>query len=106
MRHAAGFPDNFRGHHTVNVSYLMPCHSSGSGTHTSPPPYTFDREGEPVFDVERIVAVRWRGRGTQYLAKWAGYLDDENTWEPKRNVVHTDAYAKILSSIDENASDG
>lgn len=28
------------------------------------------------------------GKSTQYLVKWKGYNDSDNTWEPKSNLAH------------------
>ena len=43
-------------------------------------------EGHPEYEVEEILSSRKRGRGIQYLVKWKGYGEEENTWEPRRNV--------------------
>lgn len=40
------------------------------------------------FIVERVLGVRYNHREKQveYLLKWKGYGDEENSWEPKRNL--------------------
>src|SRR5882762_2080216 len=40
-------------------------------------------EGEPEFKIEDILSSRKKGRGIQYLIKWKGYGNEENTWEAK-----------------------
>ncbi|KAF3069645.1 putative heterochromatin protein 1 protein [Daldinia childiae] len=41
------------------------------------------------WQVDKIVATRKnKTRGTEYLVKWAGFPDDENTWEPEGNLDH------------------
>lgn len=40
--------------------------------------------GDGVFEVEEIRATRRRHGVTQYLIKWQGYPESENTWEPGR----------------------
>ena len=43
--------------------------------------------------MERIVAIRKRGRTMQYLVAWKGYPPEENTWEPRRTLVRKAAQA-------------
>ena len=39
-------------------------------------------EGEPEYEVEAILRRHTLGRKHQYLTKWKGYTDADNTWEP------------------------
>ncbi len=34
------------------------------------------------YEIERIVDKRYRNNGLEYLIKWRGYPDSQNTWEP------------------------
>lgn len=43
-----------------------------------------DLSGE--FEVEKILDKRIINRKTQYLVKWKGFDEAENTWEPKSNL--------------------
>jgi chromobox protein 1 len=45
-----------------------------------------DSASEPEFEIEKIVKSRQRGEETEFLIKWRGYPDDDNTWEPESNV--------------------
>ncbi|XP_054719433.1 uncharacterized protein LOC129229120 [Uloborus diversus] len=40
-----------------------------------------------VFKVEKILAKRFRHGRYEYLIKWKGYPNSQNTWEPKENIL-------------------
>lgn len=42
---------------------------------------------EDVYDVERIVDSRIKNGKKQYLIKWVGYSESENTWEMEENLM-------------------
>ena len=53
------------------------------------PPNIID--GQEKYEVKKILVHRYhrQGQKLQYLVKWWGYLDSNNTWEPKENL-HAD----------------
>eukprot|EP00884_Botryococcus_braunii_P000202 jgi/Botrbrau1/10182/Bobra.0121s0025.1 len=61
--------------------------SSSPVTVTSPPPLYADKRGG-VYEVEAITAKKKVGKSWQYLVKWKGYDETENTWEPLAHVRH------------------
>lgn len=44
-------------------------------------------EGGERFEIERIVEKRYRNNRLEYLIKWRGYSNSENTWEPGRYLL-------------------
>merc|ERR1740130_1633804 len=43
-------------------------------------------EEEPEYKVQAILEVKKVGGKPQYLIKWEGYEEDENSWEPEENL--------------------
>jgi hypothetical protein len=86
---------------TVHVSRLKKYHDTQARptdllvpvVTNAPEDYLSEEEGEETrYEVEAILSQRVQpgirgGRNiTQYLVKWKGYPDSENTWEPEENL--------------------
>jgi len=56
-------------------------------------------EEEEEFTVERILDKRIRNNKVEYLIKWEGYPDTENTWEPQENLDCPD----IISAYEDRS---
>lgn len=89
-------PASLRIHPVFHISRLKP-HADGRADfplrpQTDRPPPDIMPDGEEAWEVERIVAQRTRvygrARRIEYLVKWLGYPDHENTWEPAHNLAH------------------
>jgi hypothetical protein len=83
-------------HPVFNISRLKPYVPSRSEFATRPQRYDrpppeadADSNGDRLYEVERLVACRKRGRTRDYLVAWKGYPPEENTWEPRASVVRT-----------------
>ena len=70
-----------------------------------PPPLLVD--GQAEFEVERIIDKRIRRIGqasrTEYLVKWKGYDNYENTWEPLTNLTRAQ---RLVQEFEERVTPG
>lgn len=103
-------PERYKRLHPIfHVSLLKPYRDGtldfpARERHDRPPPELLP-SGEEVFEVERILdkrTQRIRGRNVvQYLIKWKGYPDSDNTWEP-RHHLHCDT---LLEEFDKRVGE-
>jgi chromodomain-containing protein/p58 integrase-like protein len=70
-------PERMRIHPIFHVSLLNP---------TKNPETTRDDETFEEFEVEHILDKRVRQGKVEYLVKWKGYENNENTWEPTEHL--------------------
>src|SRR6266436_2821469 len=98
-------PANWRIHDVFHTSLLNPYYETNahSPNFTHPPPDLI--KGEEEFKVERIVAHRTFGQSKclQYLIKWKGYPESNNSWEPA-DQVHAPDLVKCYQSAAKNQS--
>jgi hypothetical protein len=53
--------------------------------------------GMEEYQIEKIIDERRRGRGYQYLVRWAGYAECDDLWLPQRELVDCEALDVWLS---------
>ena len=98
-------PTNWRIHNVFHTSLLMPYHETHahSPNFTQPPPDLIN--GEDEYEVNRILAHRQFGwsKKLQYLIKWKGYPESDNTWEPT-DQVHAPQIIKHYQSTVQHQS--
>ena len=81
-------PPTWTIHDVFHASLLTPYRETSQhrANYTRPPPDLI--EGEEEFEVEAITNHRYHGRNRQlqYLVKWKGYPDADNSWEPAGQI--------------------
>ena len=53
-------------------------------------------DNEETFIVETVLEHRRAGRTWEFLIKWEGYGDDDNSWEPRSNLPHNTVLTAYL----------
>ena len=80
-------PRSLRVHPTFHVAKVKPVRESRLVPPSKPPPPPRMLDGGLIYDVKKLLAVRKRGRGRQFLVDWKGYGPEHRSWVPASFVV-------------------
>ncbi|KAI2664272.1 Transposon Tf2-9 polyprotein [Labeo rohita] len=90
-----------RVHPVFHVSCIKPVIRPPS--RPSPPSPPVIVKNPSVFKVKKLLAVRPRGRGFQYLVDWEGYGPEERSWIPARDILDRSLIDDFLRSRQSSA---
>jgi hypothetical protein len=90
-------------HPVIHASHLIPWHEGSRyfPERQPPPPDPEVIDEEEHYLVEAFRAHRRRRNTLEYLVKWAGYPEEENTWRPAHELkedMSSDAFERVLSA--------
>ena len=74
-------------HDVFHVSFLDPIKAPSLPPRIPPPPPAlYVKDTQEYFEIEDILDSKCIGHHLQYLVKWKGFPDSENSWEPLVNI--------------------
>ena len=85
----------------IQLAFLPLCTTGIQAPTTTTVPLQ-DADGNPLFEIERILERKKSGNSFQYLIKWQGYPDEDNSWEPKANILGK-AAKQMMQEIDRKS---
>ena len=79
-------PQGWRLHPVFHVALLSPYRENAvhGPNFIEPPPDLISGENE--WEIEAIIGHKGNGTRRRYLIKWKGYGDNDNSWEPEKNL--------------------
>lgn len=86
-------------HNAFHASLVKPYHADTRfGRSPNPPPALTLSDGTEAHEVERVLQHRTRRGRSQYLVKWKGYHDTENSWVREQDIDAAELITAFNSS--------
>uniref|UniRef100_A0A0W0GER4 Putative reverse transcriptase-rnase h-integrase n=1 Tax=Moniliophthora roreri TaxID=221103 RepID=A0A0W0GER4_MONRR len=90
-------------HNVFHINRLSPWKGNKVNGQQAPPPEAVEVEGKEEHLVEEILDSRVYRKKLQYLVRWEGYSEEEDSWEPAENMEHAKAKVKSFHKKNPNA---
>jgi hypothetical protein len=74
---------------------------SASAPEQTAPEQTAPTDPPKKYVVEAILKHRKRGTGFQFLVKWEGFAESENSWEPRKNLAKVPVFQAYEATATE-----
>ena len=88
MAYELDLPATLKIHPVFHVDRLSRYEGNEVNGQRPPPPEPVMVDGEEEYKVDRILDSRYFRRQLQYLVRWKGYGEGEDSWEPAKNVAN------------------
>ena len=83
-----GLPQHLKIHPVFHVRYLEPYHENTIPGRMQPASFPVTSiTGDDIYKAETLLDSRYHKKKLQYFVKWAGFSNEENSWEPETNIL-------------------
>ena len=66
----------------------------------------YDEQGQRIYVLEKLLQKRQYRKKTQFLCKWLGLPDSENSWEYVDRIRHVSHWDQLLSEYQAQLQPG
>ena len=97
-------PEHLRISRTRNVAEFKRDQVDNSRPQDPPPPIHVAKDGQAVYEIDRIIGWREHNGAAEFEIKWLGHDQSENSWEPHTNITRyggRDTFRQFVREADD-----